>query len=360
MRAHNFNAGPGVLPEAVVKQLQQDVWDVGGSGIGILEHSHRGKLFDQVITEAEAAARRLAGIPDDYRVLFVQGGASQQFAMVPMNLLPAGSTADFLVTGSWSEKALKEAKRFGAVHTVATGKASNYAELPDPAGFQYSAAPAYVHLTTNNTIFGTQWRPVPEPPTGVPLVADASSDIFSRPIDVAKYGVIYAGAQKNLGPSGIVLVIIRDDLVERGPDTIATMLQYRTYAKDRSLYNTPPTLAIHAVGLVLQWIEAGGGLVAMEARNAEKAGLLYDLLDRSEFYRGTAAPGSRSHMNVCFRGPSEELEKRFCAEAERRGLIGLKGHRSVGGMRASIYNACPRESVVALVDFMKEFERANG
>jgi phosphoserine aminotransferase len=293
-------------------------------------------------------------------VLFIQGGASQQFAMVPLNLLPAGRTADYLVTGAWSEKALAEAQRFGATHVALSGKSNGFREIPPPETIRYSADPAYVHLTTNNTIFGTQWRAEPPVPAGVPLVADASSDLFSRPIDVRKYGLIYAGAQKNLGPSGIVLVIVRDDLVERGPAGAATMLQYRTYAKERSLYNTPPTLAIHVVGLVLRWIRENGGLAAMAERNAEKARLVYDVLDQSSFYRGTAAPGSRSAMNVCFRAPTEELEARFCAEAERRGLVGLKGHRSVGGMRASLYNACPRASVEALIDFMTAFEREAG
>jgi phosphoserine aminotransferase len=263
------------------------------------------------------------------------------------------------VTGAWSEKAVKEAKKFGATQVALTGAPTNFSEIPATSEIHYSENPSYVHLTTNNTIFGTQWRAEPPVPPGVPLVADASSDIFSRPIEVAKYGLIYAGAQKNLGPSGVVLVIIRDDLVEAGPANLATMLQYRTYAKEKSLHNTPPTMAIYVMGRVLRWIRETGGLAAMAERNQEKAGLLYQFLDQSEFYRGTAAPGSRSLMNVCFRAPTEELETRFCAEAEQRGLAGLKGHRSVGGMRASLYNACPRASVVALVDFMKEFERTN-
>ncbi|MBM4187703.1 MAG: 3-phosphoserine/phosphohydroxythreonine transaminase [Gemmatimonadetes bacterium] len=359
MRIHNFNAGPGVLPEPVLQQAQRDIWDIGGSGMGIMEHSHRGKLFEKIIAEAEASARELARIPDNYRVLFIQGGATQQFAMVPMNLLSPGRTADYLVTGAWSEKALKEAKKFGTTHVALTGEASNYSEIPDPGQIRYSDQPVYVHLTTNNTIFGTQWRAEPPVPAGVPLVADTSSDMFSRPIDVSKYGLIYAGAQKNLGPSGIVMVIVRDDLVELGPSSIATMLQYRVYAKEKSLHNTPPTLAIYLVGRVLDWIRETGGLAAMAERNEAKARLLYDFLDQSSFFRGTAAAGSRSLMNVCFRAPTEALENAFCAEAEKRGMAGLKGHRSVGGMRASIYNACPRTSVEALVAFMKEFERAN-
>ena len=359
MRIHNFNAGPGVLPEPVLKQAQQDVWEIGGSGMGIMEHSHRGKLFEKVIADAEAEARGLAGIPDNYRVLFIQGGATQQFAMVPMNLLPAGRTADYLLTGVWSEKAVKEAKKFGATHVALTGEGHQFSEIPAANTIRYSDNPVYVHLTTNNTIYGTQWRTEPSVPAGVPLIADTSSDMFSRPIDVSKYGLIYAGAQKNLGPSGIVLVIARDDLVEVGPSTLATMLQYRTYAKEKSLHNTPPTMAIYLVGQVLKWIRETGGLKAMAERNEAKAKLLYDFLDQSTFFRGTAATNSRSLMNVCFRAPSEELENKFCAEAEKTGMAGLKGHRSVGGMRASIYNACPRASVEALVAFMKEFERAN-
>jgi phosphoserine aminotransferase len=358
-RIHNFNAGPAVLPESVLKQAQQDIWNIGGSGMGIMEHSHRGKLFEKVIADAEKEARDLARIPDNYRVLFIQGGATQQFAMVPMNLLAAGRTADYLVTGAWSEKAIKEAKLFGATHVAATGEAKNYSEIPSVDRIQYSPNPVYVHVTTNNTIFGTQWRTEPPVPAGVPLIADTSSDMFSRPIDVTKYGLIYAGAQKNLGPSGIVMVIIRDDLVEAGPAKLPTMLQYRVYAKDKSLHNTPPTMAIYVLGAVLKWIRETGGLAAMAERNEAKAKLLYDFIDQSNFFRGTAVPGSRSLMNVCFRAPTEELENKFCAEAEKRGFAGLKGHRSVGGMRASIYNACPKASVAALVGFLEEFELAN-
>lgn len=358
-RIHNFNAGPGVLPEPVLRKAQQDVWNIGGSGMGIMEHSHRGKLFEKIIADAEAEARSLAGIPDDYKVLFIQGGATQQFAMVPMNLLPAGRTADYLLTGAWSEKAVKEAGKFGTTHVALTGESSNYSEIPDPSTIRYSANPAYVHVTTNNTIFGTQWRTEPPVPAGVPLIADTSSDMFSRPIDLSRYGLVYAGAQKNLGPSGIVMVIVRADLAEQGASSLPTMMQYRTYAKEKSLHNTPPTMAIYLVGEVLKWIRETGGLTAMAERNEEKAALLYDFLDQSSFFRGTAARGSRSLMNVCFRAPSEDLENAFTAEAEKRGFAGLKGHRSVGGMRASIYNACPRASVVALVDFLKEFERAH-
>jgi phosphoserine aminotransferase len=358
-RIHNFSAGPAVLPEPVLRKAQEVIWNVAGSGIGIMEHSHRGKVFDKIISEAEEACRRLGGIPDNYRVLFLQGGASLQFSMVPMNLLGPDQTADYLLTGVWSQKAVKEAKLVGKVHLAASSEATNFDRIPRSDEIRYSAGPGYVHLTTNNTIYGTQWPREPEVPSGVPLVADTSSDMYSRPIEIPKYGLIYAGAQKNLGPSGVVLVIIRDDLVERGPKTLPTMLQYRTHAAEKSLYNTPPTFGIYVMGEVFKWIEGQGGLSAMKEQNEAKARLLYDYLDESDFFRGTAQPDSRSRMNVCFRAPTEELEEKFVKEAGKRGLDGLKGHRSVGGMRASIYNACPRASVEALVSFMKEFERSN-
>jgi phosphoserine aminotransferase len=358
-RIHNFSAGPAVLPEPVLRKAQEAIWNAAGSGIGILEHSHRGKVFDRVINEAEAACRSLAGIPDNYRVLFLQGGASLQFAMVPMNFLSSDRTADYLVTGVWSQKAVKEAKPLGKVHIAATSEASNFDRIPKQQEIRYSDDPVYVHITTNNTIYGTQWRTEPSVPSGVPLVADTSSDMYSRPIDVRKYGIIYAGAQKNLGPSGVVLVIIRDDLVEAGSKSIPTMLQYRTHAAEGSLYNTPPTFGIYVMGEVFKWIQAEGGLSAMAEHNEAKARLLYDFIDGSDFFRSTVQPDSRSRMNVCFRAPTEELEAKFISEATKRGLDGLKGHRSAGGMRASIYNACPQNAVEALVTFMKEFERAN-
>ena len=358
-RIFNLGAGPGVLPEPVLKQAQQDLWNVAGSGMGVMELSHRGKVFDRIINEAEQACRELAAIPDNYRVLFVQGGASLQFSMVPMNLLPKGGTADYLVTGVWSQKAVKEAKLYGTVHEAVSSADRSFSYIPPADTIRYSAAPAYVHFTTNNTIYGTQWRTEPAPPAGVPLIADTSSDMYSRPIDVTKYGLIYAGAQKNLGPAGVVLVIIRDDLVEAGAKDLPTMLQYRTHAKERSLYNTPPTFGIYMMGLVFKWIRSEGGLAGMAERNADKARVLYDHLDQSDFFRGSAEPESRSLMNVCFRAPTEELEAKFIAEASKRGFEGLKGHRSAGGMRASIYNAFPKAGCDALVRFMKEFERAN-
>jgi phosphoserine aminotransferase len=358
-RIHNFSAGPAVLPEPVLRKAQEAIWNIAGSGIGIMEHSHRGKVFDRVIQEAEQDCRELAGIPDNYRVLFLQGGASLQFAMVPLNFLSPDRTADYLVTGVWSQKAVKEAKPVGTVHIAATSEATQFDRIPKPNEIRYSAKPVYVHLTTNNTIYGTQWKTEPSVPAGVPLVADTSSDMYSRPIDVTKYGIIYAGAQKNLGPSGVVLVIIRDDLVEAGSKTLPTMLQYRTHAAENSLYNTPPTFGIYVMGEVFKWIKSQGGLAAMAQHNESKAKLLYDFLDQSDFFRCNVQTDSRSLMNVCFRSPTEELDTKFIGEATKRGLDGLKGHRSAGGMRASIYNACSRQSVEALVGFMKEFERAN-
>jgi phosphoserine aminotransferase len=358
-RIFNLGAGPGVLPESVLKQAQKDLWNVAGSGMGVMELSHRGKVFDRIVVEAEQACRDLAGIPDNYRVLFVQGGASLQFSMVPMNLLPKGGTADYLVTGVWSQKAVKEAKLYGTVHEAASSADRNFSYIPSADAIRYSPSPAYVHLTTNNTIYGTQWPSEPSTPAGVPLVADTSSDMYSRPIDVTKYGLIYAGAQKNLGPAGVVLVIIRDDLVDAGAKELPTMLQYRTHAKERSLYNTPPTFGIYMMGLVFKWIQEQGGLTGMAERNAEKARVLYDFLDQSEFFRVSVEPASRSLMNVCFRAPTEELEARFIAEATKAGFEGLKGHRSSGGMRASIYNAFPKAGCEALVKFMKQFEQAN-
>ena len=359
-RIHNFGAGPGVLPEPVLRQAQQDLWDIGGSGIGIMEHSHRGKLFDRVIGEAEALCREVGGVPANYKVLFLQGGASLQFSMVPMNLLAAGRTADYLVTGVWSQKALKEAKLLGQTHVAFDGAGVQFNRIPAAGEIRYSEAPCYVHLTTNNTIYGTQWAEEPAVPAGVPLVADTSSDMYSRPIDISRYGLIYAGAQKNLGPSGTVLVIIREDLLELAPKTLPTMLQYRTHAAEGSLYNTPNTWGIYFTGLVFKWIKEQGGLVAMARQNEAKAALLYDLIDQSSFYRSAVDRGSRSLMNVCFRAPTEELEATFCSTATKAGFEGLKGHRSAGGMRASIYNACPLASVQALVEFMREFERTHG
>ncbi len=354
-RIWNFSAGPAVLPETVLEEARENLLSLGNTGVGICEHSHRGKPFMAVAAEAEALCRELAGIPDNYAVLFLQGGASLQFSMVPMNLLPADRTADYLITGMWAEKALKEAKSVGKTHVACSSKDANFNYIPESCS--YSDNPAYVHFTSNNTIFGTQFQ---SEPAGIPssafLVCDASSDIFSRPIDIRKYGLIYAGAQKNLGPSGVTLVIIRKDLVEAGNKNLATMLQYRTHAENESMYNTPPTFGIYLMMLVFRWIKAQGGLAAMETRNKAKAAVLYDYLKTSSLFKSTAKPGSGSMMNVTFVTGNEDKDNAFVKAAEAIGFSGLKGHRSVGGMRASIYNAFPPEGVQALVQFMKDFE----
>jgi len=356
-RIWNFSAGPAVLPESVLEEAKENLLSLGSTGIGILEHSHRGKAFIAVYEETVALCREVGGIPSDYQVLFLQGGASTQFFSIPMNFLTADQTADYLVTGSWSEKAIEEAKRFGKTHIACSSKDKNYSYIPK--AISYSEKPAYVHFTSNNTIFGTQWAAEPEIPAGTDLICDASSDIFSRPIDVTKYGMIYAGAQKNLGPSGVTLVLMRNDLVERGAKDLPPMLQYRTHAKNDSMYNTPPTFAIYLMGLVLKWIKANGGLAGVGERNAAKAGKLYAYLDQSKLFKPTAATDSRSQMNVTFVTGNEELDAKFCSAATKAGFDGLKGHRSVGGMRASIYNAFPPAGIDALIDFLKKFEAEN-
>jgi phosphoserine aminotransferase len=353
-RIFNFAAGPAVLPLPVLEEAREALISLGNTGIGILEHSHRGKPFLAVYHETVALLREVGRIPDDFELLFLQGGASMQFCMVPMNFLSKDQTADFLVTGAWSEKAIAEAGRFGKTHVVCSSKDRNYCYIPKARN--YSAQPAYVHFTSNNTIFGTEFFEEPDVPEGTMLFCDASSDIFSRPIDVKRYGLIYAGAQKNLGPAGVTLVIIRKDLVERGPKDLPTMLQYRTHAANESMYNTCPTFAIYLMGLVLKWIKAQGGLSAMETRNRAKAEKLYNYLDSSRLFRPTADRDSRSRMNVTFVTGDEERDGQFVKFAESQGLDGLKGHRSVGGMRASLYNAFPPEGVDALIEAMKRFE----
>ena len=358
-RIYNFSAGPAVLPLEVLEEAQQNLLALPGVGMSVLEISHRSKPFDEIILGAEADIRKLAGISDDYHVLFLQGGASLQFSMVPLNVLPPGGKADYVITGVWSQKALKEAMRVGTANIAATTEPVNFDRIPKQEELKLDPDAAYVHFTTNNTIHGTEWKY--DPATGaVPLVADASSDIFSRPIDVNNYALIYAGAQKNLAPAGVTLVILRKDLLERSPKNLHTMLNYNTHAKERSLYNTPPVFAIYVMRLVLKWLVEQGGLEVVKQRNEEKAKLLYEAIDSTGFYRGHAKPDSRSLMNVTFRLPGEELEKQFVGEATKAGLDGLKGHRSVGGIRASIYNAFPKQGVEALVAFMKEFERSHG
>jgi phosphoserine aminotransferase len=358
-RLFNFSAGPAILPESVLLEAQRDLVALPGVGMSVLEISHRSRTFEAILATTEADLRTLGGVPANYKVLFLQGGASMQFSMVPLNLLTAGATADYIVTGGWSQKAVKEAKRVGTVHIAASTESENFGRIPRQDELTLTSGAAYVHFTTNNTLFGTEWSG--EPAVGdVPLVADTSSDMFSRPIDIAKYGLIYAGAQKNLGPSGVTLVIIREDLLARSSKSLHTMLNYAVHAENGSMYNTPPCFGIYLMGLVMKWALAQGGLTAIGAANERKATALYAEIDRTGFYRGTAQADSRSRMNVTFRLPSEDLENRFVKEATAAGLDGLKGHRSVGGMRASIYNAFPEAGVTALVEFMREFERKAG
>ena len=385
-RVYNFSAGPAVMPLSVLEEIQRDLIALPGVGMSVLEISHRSKTFESILAQAEADVRALAGIPSGYRVLFLQGGASLQFSMVPMNLLVAGQTADYIDTGSWADKAIREAKKVGGVNVAATTKADNYARIPDQAELKLTKGAAYVHITSNNTIEGTGYRRLPEvgpalgPESGpefgnVPLVSDSSSDMFSRPIDVARHGLIYAGAQKNMGPAGLTLVIIRDDLVRRSAKSLPTMLNYAVHAENGSLYNTPPAFAVYALGLVMKWLLAQGGLDAMASINERKAAKLYAEIDRTGFYRGTAQKSSRSLMNVTFRLAADrstssgssgaasedaELEALFIKESTAAGLDGLKGHRAVGGMRASIYNAFPEVGVDALVSFMRDFEQRRG
>jgi phosphoserine aminotransferase len=358
-RIFNFSAGPAILPLPVLEEAQRNLLSLPGVGMSVLEISHRSKPFDEIIQGAEADIRKLANIPDNYRVLFLQGGASLQFSMVAMNFMPPANKADYIVTGVWSKKAIKEAKRVGQVNIAASTEAEGFTRVPTPDEIILDPEAAYVHYTTNNTIYGTEFPYTPDSGK-VPLIADASSDIFSKPIEVAKHGMIYAGAQKNLAPAGVTLAIVRDDLLSRCSDSLHTMLSYKTHADNQSLYNTPPVFAIYFLRLVLKWLLEQGGLEAMALHNQEKAKILYDAIDATEFYRPHAKPDSRSLMNVTFRLPSEALEKQFVGEATKAGLDGLKGHRSVGGIRASIYNAFPKAGVEALVGFMKEFERTNG
>ena len=358
-RVYNFSSGPAVLPLPVLEQVQRDLVALPGVGMSVMEISHRSSTFEAIIGQAEADIRRLAGVPDGYRILFLQGGASLQFSMVPMNLLTEGTTADYINTGSWAEKAVKEAKRVGNVHVTGLPEGAPFDRIPTDAECEFTPGAAYVHMTSNNTIEGTQWHRLPQS-GDAPLVNDASSDIFSGPVDVSKYGLIYAGAQKNLGPSGVVLVIIREDLLARSTKSLHTMLNYAVQAENGSLYNTPPAFGVYVLGLVMQWLLALGGLPAIAAVNERKAGKLYAELDRTGFWRPTAQADSRSLMNVTFRMASEDLEPVFIKESTAAGFDGLKGHRSVGGMRASIYNAFPEAGVDALVDFMRDFERRNG
>jgi len=355
-RVYNFSAGPSMLPEAVLKKAAEEMLDYQRTGMSVMEMSHRSKVYISIIENAEKVLRKIMNIPDNYTVLFLQGGASQQFAMVPMNLMSKNKKADYINTGTWSKKAMAEAKLFGKVNVIASSEDKNFSYIPE----NYSLSPDadYVHITTNNTIEGTVFVNLPD--TGdIPLVADMSSNILSEEMDVTKFGLIYAGAQKNLGPSGVTVVIIRNDLLGKHLDNTPIILQYETHAKNQSMYNTPPCYSIYIAGLVFQWVDELGGVKAMEAINREKAKILYDFLDESKLFTSPVDKRYRSLMNVPFAAPSDELNAKFLAEAEKEGLSTLAGHRSVGGMRASIYNAMPIEGVKKLVDFMKNFEMNN-
>lgn len=359
-RVYNFNPGPATLPLEVLEEAQRDLLNYADTGMSVMEISHRSKEFDAIIVEAESIIKELLHLGDNYRVLFLQGGASTQFSMVPINFLREGQTADYILTGSFAEKAYKEAVKIGNVHVAASSKETNYDRIVDFNDIKLSEAPAYVHITSNNTIFGTQYKAFPDL-GDIPLVADMSSDILSYPFAADKFALIYAGAQKNLGPAGVTVVIIRSDMLEKVPETLPSMQSYAVLAKNNSLYNTAPTFSIYMVNLVLKWIKRNGGLEVMQQRNEEKAAIVYEAIDNSDgYYRGHAQKESRSLMNVTFRLPSEDLEKKFIQEAAAANLVGVKGHRSVGGIRASIYNAMPKEGCVALAQFMDSFRKANG
>jgi len=358
-RVYNFSAGPAVLPLPVLEEAQRDLVALPGVGMSVMEISHRSKTFEEILGKAIENMREVAGIPAGYRILMLQGGASLQFSAVPMNLLTPGSVADYIDTGSWAVKAIEEANKVGKVNVAASTKADKYTRIPSQGELKLTPGAAYVHMTTNNTIEGTEWKAPPDVGS-VPLVADASSDIFHGPIDVARFGLIYAGAQKNLGPSGVTLVIVREDLLPRSTSALPTMLNYKVMAENNSLYNTPNTFGIYILGLTMKWLKSQGGLAGIGKINDRKASKLYAEIDRSGFYRGTAQKDSRSVMNVTFRLATEELENAFVKESTAAGLDGLKGHRAVGGMRASLYNAFPEDGVDALIDFMKEFERKKG
>jgi phosphoserine aminotransferase len=359
-KVYNFNPGPAILPRPVLERAQAELLDYRGTGVSILEVSHRGEEYEAINAEAEARLKRLLGLGEEHRVLFLQGGASLQFAMAPMNLLREGLTADYIITGTWSQKARDEAAKLGRVHVAASTEAEGFRRVPTQAEISLSERPVYVHLTSNNTIWGTQWHEWPDVGEA-PLVADMSSDILSRPLDASRFALIYAGAQKNMGPAGATVVIARADFLQGAPQNLPTVLKYSTHAKANSLYNTPPVFAVYLTNLVLGWIEEEGGLQAMGERNERKARSVYAAIDQSGgYYRGHAEEGSRSTMNVTFRLPSEDLEKRFVREATEAGLVGLAGHRSVGGVRASLYNAMDLEGCEALASFMGGFARRNG
>jgi len=359
-RVYNFSAGPATLPESVLEQVRDELLNYNGAGMSVMEMSHRSKDFDQIIQGAEEQARQLLSISDEYSVLFLQGGATQQFAMVPYNFYRDGQPIDFVHTGSWTKKALKEAQRIATVNVVASTEEDHFLKLPQLSELKFNEKASYVHMCSNNTIFGTKFSELPKTPT--PLVADMSSEIFSRPIDVNQFGLIFAGAQKNIGPSGVTLVIVKKEWAEQAPSHIAEIWQYRAHIKNESRYNTPPTFGIYIAGLVLNWVAQQGGVEKMEALNQEKASVLYHAINSTDFYTSPVPESDRSDMNVVFRvqNGNDDLEAKFVSEAKKAGLSGLKGHRSVGGLRASIYNAFPLEGVKALADFMSDFEKTNG
>lgn len=358
MQVYNFAAGPAMLPKTVMEKAQAEFTNYQNSGSGLMELSHRGKLFEPVLERAKANVRELLNVSDEYEILFIQGGASLQFSMLAMNFLNGG-VADYIDTGVWSAKAIKEAKMFGTVNVVASSKETKYDHIPAQSEWKRTADAAYLHITSNNTIAGTRYAKLPTSLPGVPMLADMSSDIMSRPFNMNDFAMVYAGAQKNLGPSGLALVILRKDLAARTDDSkVPTMLRYSTYIEENSMFNTPPTFAIYMLALVTDWLKAQGGLKAMEKINDEKAAYLYNFLDNSKFYASPVAKADRSIMNIVFRTPNEELDAAFVKEAKENGLTDLKGHRLVGGCRASIYNAMPIEGVKALVEFMKKFELA--
>lgn len=358
-RVFNFNPGPAALPLEVLQQAQAEMLDYRGTGMSVMEISHRSKEFESIIQTADSDLRELLGIPASYKVMFLQGGASLQFAMVPMNLRAAGAPADYVVTGTWSKTAFKEAQKLGSTRLAANMESSGFKELPSSLDLDPKAA--YLHFTSNETIHGVEFVREPLPLPGVPLVCDASSDFISRPIEVSKYALIYAGAQKNAGPAGVVIVIAREDMLERTPANTPAMLDYKTLAASGSLHNTPPCYAIYIAGLTFQWAKKMGGLKAIAERNRAKASLIYETIDQSGgFYRGHAKPAARSVMNIPFRLPAEDLEAAFAAESTKNDLIGLKGHRSVGGMRASLYNALDLKAAEALANFMRDFQKRHG
>ena len=359
-RVYNFSPGPAILPMEVLEEAQRELVNYRNTGMSILEMSHRGKDYEGIQNETEALFKELLNAPGDYRVLFMGGGASAQFAITAMNFLTEGTEADYIVTGSFASKAQEEAARIGRANIAATTKDSNFNRLPGMDEIKLSKSPVYIHMTSNNTIYGTQWQEMPEF-KGIPLIADMSSDILSRPFDVSKFGLIYAGAQKNLGPAGATLVLISPEMLAKANPNIPVIFQYGIFAKNNSLYNTPPTYAIYIINLVLKWVKQNGGLTAMEKRNCEKAKYLYDAIDNSGgFYEGHSQKEFRSTMNVTFRLANEELETAFVSEAKKVNLVVIKGHRSVGGMRASIYNAMPLEGCKRLAELMKDFAKKNG